>query len=325
MTVTVSVVIPSYNHGRYIDAAVRSVLSQTLEDLELIVIDDGSTDDTLVRLAKINDERLSVIAQANAGAHATINRGLKMASGKFLTVLNSDDEYASDRLDLIVAALNRVENAKMGFAVSWIEVIDASGKAVGIKRGWENMLPWEVPASIPEATGFSKFTMQLLASNFVSTTSNIVMRRELFKEVGDFSNLRFAHDWDFLLRAARLSEGLLIPKALIRYRIHPSNTIRQDRAGMMFEICWVLATHAPEFLAMKKRDGTNEQQKAFCEWLNGAIHTFGQDRIFFILAMAIGSGRSKGESIAGEALLELDNPIRSWCLEKIRENEPVVS
>src|SRR5262249_15626438 len=89
-----SVILPAYNHAAYIEEAVRSVLAQTWPDVELIVVDDGSTDGTLERareLAAQYPQRMRVIAQANQGAHVAINRGLAEARGDYLAILNSDD------------------------------------------------------------------------------------------------------------------------------------------------------------------------------------------------------------------------------------------
>ena len=94
----VSVVIPSYNHAAYIREAVDSVLSQSLSDLELIVVDDGSQDESLDILAGYSDRRFHLYTQLNQGAHAAINRGLHAAAGDYLAILNSDDAYHPQRL-----------------------------------------------------------------------------------------------------------------------------------------------------------------------------------------------------------------------------------
>jgi len=102
----VSVIIPSYNHAMYISQAVNSVLQQTwsevlFRDLELIVIDDGSQDNSLEileRLAILAGSQMRVIGQENQGAHAAINRGLEMAKGSILAILNSDDHFHLRRL-----------------------------------------------------------------------------------------------------------------------------------------------------------------------------------------------------------------------------------
>lgn len=309
MNPTVSVIIPSYNHAKYIEAAIRSVLQQSLQDIELIIIDDGSKDDSRALLASISDPRMQVWYQENSGAHATINRGLKMARGKYLAILNSDDEYMPERLEAAVAELEH--NPDIGFVSSWIELIDGEGGSLGVKCGWENMLPWPVTQPSMALKAINEFNLNLLASNFISTTSNIVMRRELFDEVGEFRNLRFAHDWDFCLRAVASRNALMLPKALMKYRVHGTNTIRQDQTGMIFEVCWVLAANLPALRNRLTQTASPEQARDFVIWLTNSLWTFGNDRIFMMLSLwAPPAGLIE--------LLEIDNPVRLGCLEKIR-------
>ena len=104
MSPKVSVVIPAYNHERFIQAAVDSVLAQTHADLELIVVDDGSTDRTGAIVQAVRDPRLSYYHQHNQDAYNTINRGLSLATGEFVAILNSDDVYTTDRLERLLAA-----------------------------------------------------------------------------------------------------------------------------------------------------------------------------------------------------------------------------
>ena len=100
--VRVSVVIPSYNHGRFVEAAVASVLDQDA-DLELVVVDDGSTDDSVERLARFaGDPRVKVFEQENRGAHAALNRGLGLARGEIVFILNSDDLFEPGRVRQIL-------------------------------------------------------------------------------------------------------------------------------------------------------------------------------------------------------------------------------
>jgi glycosyltransferase involved in cell wall biosynthesis len=94
----IAVVIPAYNHGRFVGEAVRSVLVQTIDDLELIVVDDGSTDDTLAVVEAIRDPRLRIITQRNGGTHAAINTGLRAVAAPLIAILNSDDAYEPERL-----------------------------------------------------------------------------------------------------------------------------------------------------------------------------------------------------------------------------------
>ena len=98
----VSIIIPAYNHEKFIKAAVDSVLGQTVRDLELIVIDDGSTDRTGQIVRGYSDLRLTYYHQENQDAYNTINRGLDLARGQYIAILNSDDVYTPDRLERLL-------------------------------------------------------------------------------------------------------------------------------------------------------------------------------------------------------------------------------
>lgn len=310
----VSVVIPSYNHSKYIRGAVESVLGQSHKDLELIVIDDGSKDDSLTYLRSVTDPRMQLVEQANAGAHNAINRGLAMARGAYLAILNSDDLFHHRRLEEALAVLDK---PGVELVSTWIEVIDADGKPLGVKEGWHNMLPW--PIANPKRTfaATDSFAKNLLMTNFVSTTSNVVFSRRLYEEVGGMRNLRFAHDWDFLLRAARKFRCELIPQPLMQYRIHSSNTISSNRAWMLFEVCWVLAVGMMHFegnllYAGDDRDGLIADVHAIAE----SINTQGNDRIVWMIRQFVDARRKNGDLEAEVRLLD-DKALRDAFIEYV--------
>ena len=97
----ISVVIPAYNHERYVGAAIESVLGQSCSDLELIVVDDGSTDGTAEVIQGYTDSRLHYYHQENQDAYNTINRGISLARGRYIAILNSDDIYTTERLETL--------------------------------------------------------------------------------------------------------------------------------------------------------------------------------------------------------------------------------
>src|SRR5262249_5004591 len=113
-----SIVLPSYNHAAFIADAVRSALSQTYRDFELIVVDDGSTDETLHVLAGFRDARIRILTQANRGAHAAINRGLTEAAGRYLAILNSDDMLHPERFATLLPVLEA--NPRVGLVASYV-------------------------------------------------------------------------------------------------------------------------------------------------------------------------------------------------------------
>jgi glycosyltransferase involved in cell wall biosynthesis len=315
----VSVVIPSYNHSKYIRAAVESVLSQSYDNLELIVVDDGSSDDSLEYLRSITDDRLLLIEQENAGAHNAINRGLDLASGDYLTILNSDDTYSPTRLSECIAAL---ENGKGDLVTTWIEVVDADSKVLGIKQGWRNMLPWQIPDQAHSYAASNSFNLNLLVSNFVSTTSNILFTRKLYASIGGMRNLRFAHDWDFMFRCAEKFKCILLEKPLMQYRVHGSNTISSNRAWMLFEICWVFATGLKRYEVNELFSDTSNQSLPDCVYkLANSINLQGNDKVFWLIKQFIASMEAKGV-VDPELMLLDDVELRNAFIKYIVTAEP---
>ena len=317
MAPLVSVVIPSFNHARYLGQAVGSVLEQTHRDLELVVVDDGSTDESREILRTFRDPRIRVELQENAGAHAAINRGLALSRGELLAILNSDDRFAPQRLARAVAAFE-VEPS-LGLWGSHIEVIGRRGEHLGTKEGFKNLLP--VPLEHP-ARSFQvepDLRLNLLLSNYWSTTSNFVFRRNLLEAVGGMENLRFAHDWDFAFRAMRSAPAHLEPEPLLQYRLHGSNTIHQDRPSMVFEILWVLARHLPDYLdhpALDLSGGAGTLRRL--EQLRHSLQPHGCWRTFACLCTLLNAASARREPLA-EKLLDLSSPVRRWLIAQIEE------
>jgi glycosyltransferase involved in cell wall biosynthesis len=305
-----SVVIPSYNHARYVGDAIHSVLSQSNTDLELIVVDDGSTDDSLGVIYGIKDPRMKVVTQTNQGAHAAINRGLKTARGEYLAILNSDDQYHPQRLQK--ARDEFKADYGVGFVGSDIEIIDRNGKALGIKHGFKDCSPW--PLEFPERSfrAGPDLHKALLTENFWSTTSNFIISRWLFEAVGEFRPLRYAHDWDFALRSARASRMKLLPEALMQYRVHDSNTINENQAAMVFEICWCLAVHLPEHLSDKSF--INTFSDTVVDELLYSIHTFNMDKVLSVMLLQ----HLNENKLQALSLLETNNPTRASYLAYIQ-------
>jgi glycosyltransferase involved in cell wall biosynthesis len=228
----VSVVVPLYNHARYVADAVRSALAQGPVLREVVVVDDGSTDGSAEALLAAcgDDPRLVLWSQPNHGAHAAINAGLLRATGEVLAVLNSDDVYASGRLDRLVAVLDA--DPQTDLAATGLRFLDGNGAPAAN--------PWyEEALAFYRASG--DLGAALVNGNFVMTTSNLAFRRGLLDRIGLFAPLRYAHDLDFLLRA--LAHGrrfaLLLDEPLLSYRVHAANTIREEHGTVRME--WAAA------------------------------------------------------------------------------------
>lgn len=234
ITPLISVVIPLYNHERFIIQALESVYSQSVMPKEVIVVDDGSQDNSLDiarTFAAAHPETMSVWSHANQGAHYTINSGIQRATGEYVAILNSDDVFHPERFSQCLAFFD--SDPELTAVFTGISFIDDKGNS---KRN-----PWyEQAREFYDQTG--DLSLALINGNFIMTTSNIIVRRSVFNEIGYFSALRYAHDLDFFLRL--LLNGKQVhfhDKPLLAYRMHPANTINESVLRVKVEWAAVVA------------------------------------------------------------------------------------
>lgn len=227
-----SVVIPSYNHSRFVGEAIASVLAQSYRPLQLVIIDDGSTDDSVdvIRAAIERHDLDSVLfeCQENHGAHEAINRGIALASGEYLSILNSDDRYDPDRFSRLMPIATWRD---VGVVFSGVRFIDEDGAALPDNSAW----PSWYRRCVEETEHLPTVGYRILVHNYSVTSGNFLFHRELHSRVGGFCRHRFAHDWDFLLRSTYFSEPHFSSAALISYRVHPDSTTETVRHLMQAE------------------------------------------------------------------------------------------
>lgn len=199
----VSVVIPAYNAETTIRGTIQSVLDQTIVDFEIIVIDDGSTDNTRHILDSINDSRLKIFSYANGGLSTARNRGLHHATGEFIAFLDADDQWTSDKLEAQLASL--MANPWTDVAYSWTIYFFA-----------------DCPATrYPSQPIFFQGNVfkDMLLTNFIANGSNILVRRSVAEKVGGFDvSLMASEDWDYYIRLAAIAQFSVVPKHQILYR-----------------------------------------------------------------------------------------------------------
>jgi len=218
----VSVIIPAYNHERFVGAAVESVLGQSCADLELIVIDDGSRDRTGEVVQSYTDPRLSYYHQENQDAYNTINRGLGLARGEYTAILNSDDVYALNRLQRLVEC--RDETGAECLFTDVIPISDEGEEFADPAFGW-NLWHQKNRAFYREC---GDLYTAFLKGNFMVTTSNLFMTTRAVRAVGKFCSLRYLHDYDYIFRMMLTNPGkvhYLEDEKLLYYRIHAGNTL----------------------------------------------------------------------------------------------------
>lgn len=201
----VSVIMPVHNPGRLLDAAIRSIRAQSMLDLELILVDDGSTDDSeqVLRRHAAADPRIAVIGIPHSGVATALNRGLAAARADLIARMDADDEAMPQRLEQQVAAMQaRPEIAVLG---SGMEMIDEAGRVVG------QAVPESDPAAIREG---------LLQANYVAHPT-VMMRRTVVLAAGGYRPVFTAsEDYDLWLRLSEHHDLSNLPDLLLRYRGH---------------------------------------------------------------------------------------------------------
>lgn len=208
----VSVIIPAFNQGHYLGKTIRSVLDQSYPEFEILVVDDGSTDNTAVVTRQFADPRLRYIYQDNRGLSAARNTGIQHAQGAYLTYLDSDDLFMPEKLSLLAAALRDAPGA--GFAAGQSIPIDEHDKPIG--QRFDTPLP-EKPERL--------LLWNPLHVGSVLITAEWQQRAGLFDET-----LRSYEDWDMWLRLARLGCPMVyVPQPVSRYRFHRQQMTRIGR------------------------------------------------------------------------------------------------
>ncbi len=191
----VSVVIPTYNRAGYLSAAIDSALSQSVPPHEIIVVDDGSEDDTPQVCARYGD-LVTYIHQENAGPSSARNNGIEQATGELVAFLDSDDLWLPGKLERQVPLFEADES--LGLCATAHYRCDESGKVVGL----HSICPTK-PAGI---------LREIIARNLFCTPS-VMVRRECFRHAGMFDvGLKFGEDWDMWLRVLSLYPGAFIPE-----------------------------------------------------------------------------------------------------------------
>ncbi|MDP4096512.1 glycosyltransferase [Paenibacillus sp. P96] len=226
-TPLVSVIVPSYNYEHYIKEALNSILEQTYDELELVIVDDNSKDNscriveelisTQAYLEKFRSRIKFIRHDHNQGAHNSINQGIRSSHGDYVTILNADDLFQSNRIEEMIGQMLRGDAE---FAFSKIKVIDANGGNISSTSDQaKNFIHTQESILNFPSVGWS-----LIPHNTAISTGNMVFSRKIFEKLHGFRNLKYCHDWDFILRSVILTEPIYVENTFYSYRLHGNNT-----------------------------------------------------------------------------------------------------
>ncbi len=221
----ISVLMASYNEGKYLKEAIDSILNQTFKDFELIIINDGSSDNTSEILSIYADERIKIISnEVNIGLIGSLNKGLKECRGEFIARFDADDISEPTRLEEQLMFLE--DNQNYCLVGSGVRLINSQGDLLAIRIESNNyyVLQWKM----------------LINNPFIHPTW--FFRRKLLKEMTGYLSEpenEYVEDYDFLVRLSKICKATNIKKPLLRYRIHGeqvSQTKREEQRGNYLRI-----------------------------------------------------------------------------------------
>ncbi|MGN7987168.1 glycosyltransferase family 2 protein [Pedobacter sp. 22226] len=237
----ITILVPTYNCGKYIYKCIKSVLSQSYIDYELLIIDDGSTDDTEKIVKAISDKRITYLKNAkNLGVIATLNKGVQLAKGKYIARMDADDLITGNRLQTQVDFLER--NPEFGMVGSWYRVMDESEKVMFEVRNYTN----------PD---FLK--LGLVFTNHFAHPA-VMMRTKLAKKLLYDKDFKHCEDHELWTRFAEVKKVTNLPFFFLHVRSHAKGTCNLNQKDLKISVIKLLSRelnkkgikHTPEELML---------------------------------------------------------------------------
>lgn len=204
----ISVIIPTYNRGAFTNEAVKSVLAQSYKDYEIIVVDDGSTDDTKEQLHEFGNQ-IQYIYQKNQGPSAARNTGIQLAKGKYIAFCDSDDRFLPTKLEKQMEFIQK--NPDCRFLYTWYYNVNEKGEMTKLRK--------PLTCKNQEHLQYCLFSRK-----FTIRTSTLLVEKSCFKKAGLFNEkFWYSQDWDMWLRLAAYYPGYCLEESLSEYWLHGEN------------------------------------------------------------------------------------------------------
>jgi glycosyltransferase involved in cell wall biosynthesis len=223
----VSLIMPMYNHEKYIKKAIETVVNQSYKNLELIVIDDGSTDSSAIIVKKFNDKRIKYVFQKNKGVkklNQTINKGLNFADGELITMVTSDDYWPLDRLEKQV---DFFQNRRINMVFGNMTIIDENNQKI-------RYLKPSIPKNFNTINQREK-VKKYFTNNYIPQPTTLI-RTEALKKIGGYiqKNYMYAEDYPTQLNLMMNGDVFYIDHNLAFYRLHDNQMTNLHTEKMIF-------------------------------------------------------------------------------------------
>jgi glycosyltransferase involved in cell wall biosynthesis len=257
---TVSIIVPNYNHARFLQSRIDSVLRQTFQDFELILLDDCSTDESRSILSRyVSDSRVRIkFNEANSGStFKQWNTGVRLASGKYIWIAESDD-YADERLlERLVAVLDREPTVTFAYCRSWrVSEDDQLNGFADFYLDYLDSHRWQADFCVD---GREECRDYLVSSNTIPNASAVVFRRAVYERVGGADeSLRMCGDWKLWVAMALEGKMAYLGEPLNYFRSHETSVRSKSRkealdvAEDLQVIRWILDQVMPTDLVLKR-------------------------------------------------------------------------
>jgi glycosyltransferase involved in cell wall biosynthesis len=267
-----SVIMPTYNGAKYLPAALASVANQAGEDVELIAVDDGSTDGTVGILRSCAPQlRMKIIERLHGGNWvASTNEGLRSAAGTYACLLHQDDLWAPNRLEVL-----RTWTARFPDAIAVLHpafFVDSSGRRLG---------RWLCPLPVARLLPGDLLLERLLVQNFLAIPSPLFCREVVSKVGGLDEDLWYTADWDLWLKLAGVGPIAVCPDLLASFRVHRGSITSSrtaDSVEMRRQLEVVLLRHLPRWQARHAQRRNVEQAARFSIEVNLALAAWTRGR-----------------------------------------------
>ena len=233
----VSIVVPCYNHEKYVKETIESIINQTYKNIELIVIDDGSKDNSVKVIQELADKyNFIFIHRSNKGVSETLNEGIKLSKGEYISFIASDDIFSENKLEILLNELKDLENTCMVFGDA--EFIDENSKPL-----YKDLESRKTNSFIEFYTDNNRLIKKnyeigsyetLIYSNYIPAMSVLCKRESLFR-VGLFDTNLKIEDYPMWLKLSKLGKIVYVNKVVAKYRIHGLNSIITNRKPFILE------------------------------------------------------------------------------------------